>query len=68
MKCRMLCYGGVHLSNGLALAGPAGSPLAGGVLVMNGSLEDSLAVTAASRLLLMGGSRQASGTGRRATW
>ena len=46
---------GVQLSNGLALAAPAGSPLADGVLVMNGSLEDSLAVTADSLLLFMGG-------------
>ena len=46
---------GVQLSDGLALAAPAGSPLAGGVLVMNGSLEDGLPVTADSLLLFMGG-------------
>jgi len=46
---------GVRLSDGLALAAPAGSPLADGLLVMNGSLEDGLAVTADSLLLFMGG-------------
>jgi hypothetical protein len=46
---------GVQLSDGLALAAPAGSPLAGGVLVMNGSLEDGLPVAADSLLLFMGG-------------
>lgn len=45
----------VRLSGGLAFAAPAGSPLADGVLVLNGSLEDSLAVTADSLLLFMGG-------------
>jgi hypothetical protein len=46
---------GVRISDGLALAAPAGSPLADGVLVMNGSLEDDLAVAADSLLLFMGG-------------
>ena len=46
---------GVQLPDGLALAAPAGSPLADGVLVMNGSLEDGLPVTADSFLLFMGG-------------
>lgn len=55
---------GVQLPDGLALAGPAGSPLANGVLVMNGSLEDRLPVTADSFLLFMGGFSPASGMGR----
>ena len=46
---------GVQLPDGLALAAPAGSPLADGVLVMNGSLEDGLPVTVDSLLLFMGG-------------
>ena len=46
---------GVQLLDGLALAAPAGAPLADGVLVMNGSLEDGLPVTADSLLLFMGG-------------
>jgi len=46
---------GVRLSDGLALAAPTGLSLADGVLVMNGSLEDGLAVTADSFLLFMGG-------------
>ncbi len=46
---------GVEISDSLALAAPAKSPLADGVLVMNGSLEDALPVTADSLLLFMGG-------------
>jgi hypothetical protein len=46
---------GVQLPDGPALAAPAGSPLADEVLVMNGSLEDGLPVTADSFLLFMGG-------------
>ena len=45
---------GVQLSDGLALAALSGAPLADGVLVMNGSLEDGLLVTADSFLLFMG--------------
>jgi hypothetical protein len=46
---------GVEVSDGLALAAPAKSPLADGVLVMDGSLEDALPVTVDSLLLFMGG-------------
>jgi len=59
---------GVRLSDGLALAAPAGSPLAGGVLVMSGPLEDSLTVTADSLLLFMGGFSPGLGHGSAATW
>jgi len=45
---------GIEL-DGLALAAPDGSPLADGLLVMNASLEDALAVTQDSLLLFMGG-------------
>ncbi len=46
---------GVELADGLAIAAPDGSPLADGVLVINASLEDPLAVTQDSLLLFMGG-------------
>jgi len=55
---------GVQLSDGLALAAAAGSPLPDGVLMMNGSLEDGLPVTVNSFLLFMGGFFPASGRGR----